>query len=98
MYGPNVPKPPLVFSLPPSTPREARMGLTATSPTRWSARREARMSRTSRGHNRERQVRKLLEERGWWVARAAGSLGDADLVAMRASTEDGELLIGVDAA
>ena len=37
----------------------------------------------SRGIQRERQVRKLLEEQGWWVARAAGSLGDADLVALK---------------
>jgi Holliday junction resolvase len=35
------------------------------------------------GHSRERQVRKRLEAEGWWVARAAGSLGDADLVALR---------------
>lgn len=39
----------------------------------------------SRGIARERQVRKLLEEDGWWVARAAGSLGDADLVALKAT-------------
>jgi Holliday junction resolvase len=26
-------------------------------------------------------VRRVLEDEGWWVARAAGSLGDADLVA-----------------
>ena len=37
----------------------------------------------SRGIQRERQVRKLLETEGWWVCRAAGSLGDADLVALR---------------
>lgn len=37
----------------------------------------------SRGINRERQVRRLLEERDYWVARAAGSLGDADLVALK---------------
>ena len=37
----------------------------------------------SRGIQRERQVRKLLEDEGWWVCRAAGSLGDADLVALR---------------
>ena len=40
-------------------------------------------SQLSRGIQRERQVRKLLEEQGWWVCRAAGSLGDADLVALR---------------
>lgn len=37
----------------------------------------------SRGIQRERQVRKLLEEQGFWVSRAAGSLGDADLVALK---------------
>ena len=36
----------------------------------------------SRGITRERQVRSLLEADDWWVCRAAGSLGDADLVAM----------------
>jgi Holliday junction resolvase len=37
----------------------------------------------SRGHDRERAVRRLLEDDGWWVTRAAGSLGDADLVALK---------------
>jgi Holliday junction resolvase len=37
----------------------------------------------SRGHDRERAVKRLLEEDGWFVTRAAGSLGDADLVACR---------------
>lgn len=37
----------------------------------------------SRGINRERQVKRLLEGEDWWVARAAGSLGDADLVALK---------------
>lgn len=37
----------------------------------------------SRGIQRERQVRRLLEEDGWWTARAAGSLGDADVIACR---------------
>ena len=37
----------------------------------------------SRGIQRERQVRKLLENDGWWVCRAAGSLGDADLVSLK---------------
>ena len=41
----------------------------------------------SRGIARERQVRKLLEADGWWVCRAAGSLGDADLVALVANDE-----------
>lgn len=35
------------------------------------------------GCKRERQVRQALEAQGWWVARAAGSLGDADLVALK---------------
>lgn len=38
----------------------------------------------SRGHDRERAVRRLLEAEGWWTTRAAGSLGDADVVALRA--------------
>lgn len=42
------------------------------------------MSSASRGHARERQVRKLLDADGYWTARAAGSLGDADIVALRA--------------
>lgn len=37
----------------------------------------------SRGHDRERAVRRLLEGEDWWVCRAAGSLGDADLVALK---------------
>lgn len=37
----------------------------------------------SRGINRERQVRRELEKADWWVCRAAGSLGDADLVALK---------------
>lgn len=39
---------------------------------------------SSRGHSRERAVKALLEEQGWFVTRAAGSLGDADLVALKA--------------
>lgn len=38
----------------------------------------------SRGITRERQVRRVLEAQDYWVARAAGSLGDADLVALKA--------------
>lgn len=38
---------------------------------------------SQRGHNRERQVRLLLEAEDWFVVRAAGSLGDADLVALK---------------
>jgi len=37
-----------------------------------------------RGHQRERAVKLHLQERDWWVSRAAGSLGDADLVALKA--------------
>lgn len=37
----------------------------------------------SRGHDRERQVKALLEAEGWIVVRAAGSLGDIDLVALK---------------
>lgn len=37
----------------------------------------------SRGHDRERAVKALLQAQDWWVARAAGSLGDADLVALK---------------
>jgi hypothetical protein len=35
-----------------------------------------------RGHDRERDVKDLLQERGWIVIRAAGSMGDVDLVAV----------------
>jgi hypothetical protein len=38
---------------------------------------------SSRGTQRENYVKDWLEENGWWVCRAAGSLGDADLVAMK---------------
>jgi Holliday junction resolvase len=38
---------------------------------------------SSLGINRERQVRRLLEDQDYWVCRAAGSLGDADLVALK---------------
>lgn len=37
----------------------------------------------SLGHNRERAVKALLLAEDWWVCRAAGSLGDADLVALK---------------
>jgi Holliday junction resolvase len=36
-----------------------------------------------RGFARERQVKELLEGEDWFVTRAAGSLGDADLVALK---------------
>lgn len=38
-----------------------------------------------RGHDRERQVKRRMEAEDWFVVRAAGSLGDADLVALRAT-------------
>jgi Holliday junction resolvase len=38
---------------------------------------------SQRGMQREREVRRLLESQDWWVARAAGSMGDADLVALK---------------
>lgn len=38
----------------------------------------------SRGHDRERAVRRVLEDDDWWTCRAAGSLGDADVVALKA--------------
>lgn len=37
----------------------------------------------SRGHDRERRVRDLLMADDWFVIRAPGSLGAADLVALR---------------
>lgn len=37
----------------------------------------------SRGHDRERDVRKLLRAERWLVIRAAGSLGTGDLVALK---------------
>lgn len=40
-------------------------------------------SASRRGIQRERKVRHMLESQDWWVCRAAGSLGDADLVALR---------------
>lgn len=38
----------------------------------------------SRGHDRERSVKALLEGEDWFVMRAAGSLGLVDLVALKA--------------
>lgn len=43
----------------------------------------ALVSGAARGIARERKVRVLLEERGYWTARAAGSLGDADVIAVK---------------
>lgn len=46
-----------------------------------------RTAAQNRGIKRERQVKAHLEEQGWVVIRTAGSLGCADLVALkRAST------------
>lgn len=36
------------------------------------------------GALRERQVKKLLEDEGWFVVKVGGSLGCADLVALKA--------------
>ena len=56
---------------------------------------------SSRGTARENLVKDWLEEQGWWVCRAAGSLGDADLVALvdildagPALVIDGRLVLG----
>lgn len=49
---------------------------------------------SSRGTQRENAVKDWLEDRGWWVCRAAGSLGDADLAAMK-DVNGGKLLIEV---
>ena len=38
----------------------------------------------SRGHDRERAVKRLLEDDDWLVFRAPGSLGIADLLAIKA--------------
>ena len=38
----------------------------------------------SRGIKRERQLQDELQAQDWFVTRAAGSLGDADLVALKA--------------
>ena len=43
----------------------------------------------SRGHDRERSIRQLLELEGWVVIRAAGSLGPVDVAALR----DGQALL-----
>lgn len=37
------------------------------------------------GALRERQVKRLLEDDGWFVVKAGGSLGCADLVALKAN-------------
>lgn len=38
---------------------------------------------SARGIERERRVRALLEDADWWTCRAAGSIGDADVVGLR---------------
>lgn len=45
------------------------------------------MGNRQRGDYLERQAKAALENRGWWVIRAAGSYGAADLVALRAHFE-----------
>jgi Holliday junction resolvase len=40
----------------------------------------------SRGHDRERKVADHLRRHNWFVTRAAGSFGCADLVALRAGS------------
>lgn len=42
---------------------------------------------TSRGIDRERRVKALLEDEGWVVMRAAGSLGICDLIALRQESD-----------
>lgn len=42
------------------------------------------MSAKSRGTAREHQVRQLLARQGWWTVRASNSLGDADVIALKA--------------
>lgn len=37
----------------------------------------------SRGINRERRLRDTLGAEGWWTCRAAGSFGEADIVALK---------------
>lgn len=37
----------------------------------------------SRGIDRERRLREALERDGWWTCRAAGSLGEADVIALK---------------
>lgn len=39
------------------------------------------------GHDRERAIKRILEDEGWWVIRAPASLGEADLVALKAGEQ-----------
>lgn len=41
------------------------------------------MSTASRGSHCERKVKQKLEQDDWWVGRVTGSLGEADLVALK---------------
>jgi Holliday junction resolvase len=50
----------------------------------------------SRGIQRERQVRKLMENDGYWTMRAAGSLGDADVLAVKARPGGGSTVVLVE--
>ncbi len=54
------------------------------------------MSASSRGSARERKVRALMEADGYWTARAAGSLGDADIIAVKARPGGGSTVILVE--
>jgi hypothetical protein len=49
-----------------------------------------RSSSASLGRAFEHRVRDALTAQGWWVIRAAGSKGKADLVALRATRAGGE--------
>jgi len=54
------------------------------------------MSASARGIARERAVRRLLEADGWWCSRAAGSLGDADVIALKLRPEGGSTALLVE--
>ncbi len=41
----------------------------------------------SRGHERERKVKRMLEAEGWFVVRAAGSFGLCDLICLHPSED-----------
>lgn len=49
------------------------------------------MPGSQRGRQRERDLKRQLEEKGYWVVKAGGSLGDADLVALKAG-ERGKMI------
>lgn len=49
--------------------------------------RQLRSASAHLGRSFENRVKAVLTERGWWVIRAAGSKGKADLVAMRAAND-----------